>query len=118
MARDPRFGYVCPRVTPRGYILFVLTSLSALNHLDRQLMYILLEPARREFGLTDVQLGLLSGFAFALVDTTLSIPAALWAVVASSGEGPACPICGATLRRCVRSARLPAARRRCAGATR
>jgi MFS family permease len=64
----------------RGYILIVLTALMALNHLDRQLLNILLELVRREFDLTDVQLGLLSGLSFAVVFTTLSIPAAVWAV--------------------------------------
>jgi predicted MFS family arabinose efflux permease len=54
--------------------------MSALNQLDRQLMSIVLEPVRREFALSDVQLGLLSGLAFAALYTTLSIPAAVWAV--------------------------------------
>ena len=58
----------------------MLTGVAALNQLDRQLMSILLEPVRREFGLTDIQLGLLSGLAFAALYTTLSIPAAVWAV--------------------------------------
>jgi MFS family permease len=64
----------------RAYCLAVLTAVAALNQLDRQLMSILLEPVRREFALSDVQLGLLSGFAFAALYTTLSIPAAVWAV--------------------------------------
>jgi MFS family permease len=64
----------------RAYCLAVLTAVAALNQLDRQLMSILLEPVRREFALTDVQLGLLSGLAFAALYTTLSIPAAVWAV--------------------------------------
>ena len=64
----------------RVYCLAVLTGVAALNQLDRQLMSILLEPVRREFGLSDIQLGLLSGLAFAALYTTLSIPAAVWAV--------------------------------------
>jgi predicted MFS family arabinose efflux permease len=64
----------------RAYCLAVLTAVAALNQLDRQLMAILLEPVRREFALSDVQLGLLSGLAFAALYTTLSIPAAVWAV--------------------------------------
>lgn len=64
----------------RAYCLAVLTAVAALNQLDRQLMAILLEPVRREFALSDVQLGLLSGVAFAALYTTLSIPAAVWAV--------------------------------------
>ena len=66
--------------TSRAYCLAVLTGVAALNQLDRQLMSILLEPVRREFALSDIQLGLLSGLAFAALYTTLSIPAAVWAV--------------------------------------
>ena len=61
------------------YVLIVLTALNAFNHLDRQLMSILLEPIRREFALSDIQLGLLSGPAFAIVYTLLGFPAAIWA---------------------------------------
>ena len=64
----------------RTYCLIVLTAMSAINQLDRQLLSIVLEPVRREFALSDVQLGLLSGLAFAALYTTLSIPAAIWAV--------------------------------------
>ena len=64
----------------RHYLLIVLTALSAFNFLDQQLMSILLEPVRHEFGLTDIQLGLLSGIAFAALYTVLSVPAGLWAV--------------------------------------
>lgn len=64
----------------RHYLLIVLTALSAFNFLDQQLMSILLEPVRHEFGLTDVQLGLLSGIAFAALYTVLSVPAGIWAV--------------------------------------
>jgi MFS family permease len=61
-------------------VLIVLAALSAFNFLDQQLMSILLEPVRREFGLTDIELGLLSGLAFAALYTVLSIPAGIWAV--------------------------------------
>ncbi|MFI4996633.1 MAG: MFS transporter, partial [Hyphomicrobiales bacterium] len=64
----------------RRYVLIVLAALSAFNFLDQQLMSILLEPVRHEFGLTDIELGLLSGLAFAALYTVLSIPAGLWAV--------------------------------------
>ena len=69
--------------TSRSYVLAVLAALSAFNFLDQQLMSILLEPVRREFKLTDIQLGLLSGVAFAALYTVLSIPAGIWAVTHS-----------------------------------
>ncbi|MCV0396427.1 MAG: MFS transporter [Rhizobiaceae bacterium] len=64
----------------RRAALVLLTALSALNHLDRQLIAIVLEPIRAEFALSDIQLGLLSGLAFAALYTTLGIPASLWVV--------------------------------------
>jgi MFS family permease len=64
----------------RRYILLLLAALSAFNFLDQQLMSILLEPVRREFQLSDIQLGLLSGLIFAALYTLLSIPAGVWAV--------------------------------------
>ncbi|RAI36598.1 hypothetical protein CH338_17375 [Rhodoplanes elegans] len=65
-----------------GYtrLLVVLTILSTFNQLDRQLTVILLEPIRCEFALSDVELGLLSGFGFAILHAGLSIPAAVWVV--------------------------------------
>jgi predicted MFS family arabinose efflux permease len=67
----------------RGYVLAVLTALSAMNQLDRQIMNILIEPVRREFGLSDIQLGLLSGLAFVALYSVLSVPAAIYAMYRS-----------------------------------
>jgi MFS family permease len=61
----------------RGYVLFMLTLLSAMNQLDRQLINILIEPIRHEFSLTDLQIGFLVGLTFVAVYTVLSIPAAV-----------------------------------------
>jgi MFS family permease len=61
-------------------MLLVLTALSAMNQLDRQLVNILIEPIRAEYSLSDIQIGLLSGLAFAAIYGVLSIPAALYAV--------------------------------------
>jgi predicted MFS family arabinose efflux permease len=65
------------RVT--GYGLFILTLVYAFNFLDRQILVILQEPIKLEMGLSDAQLGLLSGFSFALVYCTAGIPIAYWA---------------------------------------
>jgi MFS family permease len=64
----------------RRYLLALLAALSACNFLDQQIMAIVLEPVRREFALSDIQLGLLSGLAFSALYTTLSIPAGIWGV--------------------------------------
>nr|WP_246386830.1 MFS transporter [Litorivivens lipolytica] len=47
-----------------------------LNFVDRQVMTILLEPIKAEFGATDTQMGFLTGFAFALFYATLGVPVA------------------------------------------
>src|SRR5258708_4829815 len=56
-----------PLMTSRGHLLALLAVLSGFNQLDRQLTAILLEPIRLEFALSDVELALLSGLAFALL---------------------------------------------------
>ncbi|MFW0759024.1 spinster family MFS transporter [Pseudomonas sp. H11T01] len=48
------------------YALFVLTSIYVFNHIDRQLMAILIEPVKAEFGISDTGIGLLSGVTFAV----------------------------------------------------
>ena len=49
------------------------------NFIDRQILSILLEPIKQDLGLSDTQLGLLTGFAFALFYATLGIPIARYA---------------------------------------
>lgn len=63
----------------RWYLLAVLTLVYAFNHVDRQIMVILQEPIKQEFGLSDTQLGMLTGFLFAAFYATLGIPFAAWA---------------------------------------
>jgi len=50
-----------------GLVLFALLRLATWNYLDRVAVGILQEPIKKEFGLTDCQLGLLGGPAFALL---------------------------------------------------
>jgi hypothetical protein len=47
-----------------------LAVVYALNFMDRQIMSILQEPIRSEFGLSDTQLGILTGLAFVLSATS------------------------------------------------
>jgi predicted MFS family arabinose efflux permease len=58
------------------YVLLLVSLAAALNYYDRYLLAILIEPMRRELGLTDTQIGLLGGFAFAAVYCTAAIPIA------------------------------------------
>ena len=60
-------------------LMLMLTIVYALNFIDRQILVILQEPIQAEMGLSDAQLGLLSGFAFAVIYVTAGIPIAYWA---------------------------------------
>ncbi|EFL89416.1 MFS transporter [Ahrensia sp. R2A130] len=57
-------------------LLLLLTSAFALNHLDRHILNITLNDIGLEFQLSDLQLGTLSGFAFAIVYVVLGFPVA------------------------------------------
>jgi MFS family permease len=63
----------------RYYVLAVLTVVYAFNFIDRQLLVILQEPIKAELDLSDTQLGLLTGFAFAVFYVVCGIPIARWA---------------------------------------
>ena len=58
----------------RRLVLFMLTLVYVVNFVDRQVLSVLLEPIRRDLGLSDTQLGLLSGLAFAAFYVTFGIP--------------------------------------------
>ena len=58
------------------YVLVVLGLVSVLNYYDRNLITILVEPVKRDLHLTDSDIGLLSGFGFALMYSLLGIPMA------------------------------------------
>ena len=63
----------------RYYVLFILTLASVLNIADRLIMSILMEDIKGEFTLTDTQMGLLAGLAFALFYALMSLPIARFA---------------------------------------
>ena len=60
----------------RAYVLFILWITYILNFVDRQLVTILLEPIKLEFGVSDTAMGFLTGFAFALFYASLGVPVA------------------------------------------
>jgi len=60
----------------RRYALWVLLIIYTLNFLDRQVVNILAEPIKRDLGLADWQLGMMTGLAFAVFYTVLGIPIA------------------------------------------
>jgi len=60
----------------RNYVLAMLTLVYVFNFIDRQLLVILQESIKKELHLSDTQLGLLSGFSFAIFYVVLGIPIA------------------------------------------
>jgi len=60
----------------RQYVVWLLFVVYVFNFVDRQILAILIEPIKRDFGLADWQLGVLSGLAFATLYSTLGIPIA------------------------------------------
>lgn len=60
----------------RGLTLFLLTFAYFFSYMDRQILAILQELIKRDLHLSDTQLGLLAGFAFAIFYATLGIPVA------------------------------------------
>jgi len=60
----------------RNYVLVMLTLVYVFNFIDRQLLVILQESIKKELNLSDTQLGLLSGFTFAIFYVTMGIPIA------------------------------------------
>lgn len=66
-----------PVITGRAkYSIAILTALFTLNYIDRQILVILSESIKGEFGLRDWQLGLLTGVAFTLFYAVAAFPIA------------------------------------------
>jgi MFS family permease len=63
----------------RRYILTILMLILVVNYVDRQIINILAEPIKRDLGLADWQVGVMSGFAFSTLYSAVGIPIALLA---------------------------------------
>lgn len=62
-----------------NYVLGILFLVYIFNFVDRQVLSVFIGPIKEEFGASDTQMGLLVGFAFALLYTIAGIPIARWA---------------------------------------
>lgn len=60
----------------KWYVLVMLTTVYAFNFIDRQILVILAEPIKADLGLSDTQLGLLTGLAFAALYVAMGLPIA------------------------------------------
>jgi MFS transporter, Spinster family, sphingosine-1-phosphate transporter len=68
-----------PKPQSLRLVLWVLLVVYIFNFLDRQIVNILAEPISRDLGLSDTQIGLMTGIAFAAFYTFLGIPIARYA---------------------------------------
>jgi MFS family permease len=62
-----------------NYVLGVLFMVYVFNFVDRQVLSVFIGPIKQEFGASDTEMGLLVGFAFAVLYTFAGIPIARWA---------------------------------------
>ncbi len=82
--RGPRIGFWLDRIRAQSketdfyawYVVFVLTLASIISYVDRQILAIMIGPVRRDLDISDTQVSLLIGAAFALFFTTLTLPIA------------------------------------------
>lgn len=72
-------GTAQPSVARHGAMLAMLMVAYTLNFVDRQVIGILAAPIKLELGLTDTELGLMGGVAFAIFYSVLGIPLAILA---------------------------------------
>jgi len=77
MSKD--LGTLVNRRAYRAYVLAVIWFVLLLRFLDLQVIAVLMESIKREFAISDTQLGLLTGFAFSVFYGTLGIPVAFLA---------------------------------------
>src|SRR5688572_31609060 len=63
----------------KRYLLLVLLVILAFNYVDRMAFGLVLQDIKTDFDLSDTQLGLLTGIAFALFYSLMGIPIARWA---------------------------------------
>jgi MFS family permease len=106
---DPKIAAGAPPLVPlvsagfRRYALVVLLMVYTVNFLDRQIVSILAEPIKNDLGISDTQLGLLTGLAFGLIYCGFGLPLArladkanrVWIISGSLAVWSACTVlCG------------------------
>jgi MFS transporter, Spinster family, sphingosine-1-phosphate transporter len=65
--------------TYRSYLLAVLMAMLASSFVDRMVLGLVLEDIKTDLDLTDTQLGILNGIAYAVFFSLMGIPMARWA---------------------------------------
>ena len=72
-ARDAR-SLPYPRQAYAWYVVAVLMFAYIVSYVDRSILTLLVEPIKRDIGVSDTQVSLLHGFAFALFYTLMGFP--------------------------------------------
>lgn len=67
-------GYAFNSTVYAWFVVLVMCGMQVASCMDRQIVTLMVEPLRRDFGITDVQISLLQGFAFALFYSLVSLP--------------------------------------------
>lgn len=65
---DPRYGW---------YVVSILMLAYAFSYLDRMILALLIGPVRRDLGISDTEVSILIGFAFAAFYTLMGLPLGL-----------------------------------------
>lgn len=68
------------------YVVGLLASLYVISYIDRLILTLLVEPIKADLGITDLQMGLLIGPAFAILFSVIGLPVA-WAVDRGNRKG-------------------------------
>mgnify|MGYP000252706637 CR=1 FL=1 len=63
-----------PSATYSWYVVSVLTLTYTVSFIDRQIMALMIEPIRHDLDISDTQVSLLIGLAFAVFYTLLGVP--------------------------------------------
>ena len=74
-----RTGHQTDSDPRRHFVLTTLCVVAIVNMVDRQIITIVLDPIKAEFGASDTAMGLLTGMIFAAFYATAAFPLARWA---------------------------------------
>jgi MFS family permease len=76
---ETTFPVLSGSAVSRGYLLTLMALVTASQAVDRQVLALVIEPIKREFGLTDAQMGFLNGTVFGVAYAVSVVPFALLA---------------------------------------
>jgi MFS family permease len=72
--KSPTVAAPYPPASRAWYAVFVLMLMYIFSFIDRQVISLLVEPIKRDLRMSDTEIGLLQGLAFALLYTLLGVP--------------------------------------------